>query len=231
MLRRIVQDMMEPLQQDMTRKVSTNQLPTLVKPLIQESLQPVKLEMVSMENFTATVEPIRKQAQQTIEKHAELLDADDRVRSDHDALSRRYTKGSADFQKQLETAASKIQEFNRKVEDIKRELTATAKWQDQMQQDVQAYKKRLETHASANKMTTIAEGVDGLTTSMRAYQSADDARLERAQKEVACLIENARLRTVEYQSFTENVIHKLKAYEQQDATQRSHQNSMNCLEL
>ena len=219
MLRRIVQDIMEPMQHDMTRMVSTNQLPTPVKRMIQESSNPVKLEMVTTENFTVNVEPIRKQAQQTVENKVELLDADDEMRRDHDALSRCYAKGAADFQKQIEHVTGKVQEFNRKVDDIKHELTATAKWQDQMQQDMQSYKKRLETHASAKKMATIADGLDGLTTSMRAYRSATDARLESAQKEVAGLVENAMLRTVECQSFTENVIHKLKAYEQQDATQ------------
>lgn len=95
MLRRIVQDIMEPMQHDMTRMVSTNQLPTPVKPMIQESSNPVKLEMVTTENFTVNVEPIRKQAQQTVENKVELLDADDEMRRDHDALSRCYAKGAA----------------------------------------------------------------------------------------------------------------------------------------
>ena len=219
MLRRIVQDMLEPMQQDMTRMVSTNQLPTLVKPLIQDSLNPVKLEMVTMDNFTATVEPIRKQAQQTVEKQAEMLEAEDRIRSDHDTLSRRYTKGSADFQQRLEQAAGKIQDFHKKVEDIKHELAATARWQEQMQQDMQAYQKRLENHASAKKVAAVATSLEGLTTSMKTYQSATDTRLDSAQKEVATLVEDARLRTVEYQSFTENVLHQLKEYEQQEANQ------------
>jgi hypothetical protein len=38
MLRRIVQDLMESLEQDKTRLVPTNQLPTLIPSLIQESL-------------------------------------------------------------------------------------------------------------------------------------------------------------------------------------------------
>ena len=143
---------------------SSELVPTLAQQTALSKLTP-PMTLVAFEQMLRRViqdifEPIRKQAKQTVERQDELLDADDKMRSDNDALSRRYTKGSADFQKQLETAASKIQEFNRKVEDIKRELTARAKWQDQMQQDMQSYKKRLENHASAKNMTTIAEGVD-----------------------------------------------------------------------
>ena len=42
--------------------------------MIQESLQPVKLEMVTTEYFTANVEHIRKQAQKTVEKQEESID-------------------------------------------------------------------------------------------------------------------------------------------------------------
>ena len=84
---------------------------------------------------------------------------------------------------------------------------------DQIQQDMIVYKKRLDNNEPTKRVDTPTEGLEIRTSRSKTYHSSTDTRLESVLQEETGVVEDATLLTVEYKSFTENVLQHLKVYE------------------